>query len=338
MDIDVEALLRPVSEDNPTGEDMDYDPARHTIQEAFESSPSIDVNGDQSTGVDVNWNKTIQAIVDQFGQTKDVWLPTYLCRAGARAGKLDVVVTGAEALAGLFERYWDTAHPRLDELGIPGRKAPCDALTIRSEFLGPLERTPLITHPRLGSYSGVDLERFRTGGDSEDGYGYFKAALEELGSEALATARASLAAIEGALRRADTIFTESAAASGESSTNFQPTYAVLSHINRSIDAFQRGEASPEAEVAPETDRGGGGAPAAGGGRLSGSIDSRDDVIRAIDAICDYYKRREPSSPVPMALLRAREWVKLDFLKVLEDIAPDSLNEVRRVLVRREEEN
>ena len=55
------------------------------------------------------------------------------------------------------------------------------------------------------------------------------------------------------------------------------------------------------------------------------------MVRAIDAIAEYYARKEPGSPVPFALRRARDWVSLSFLEVLEDIAPNSLDEARRVL-------
>jgi type VI secretion system protein ImpA len=65
--------------------------------------------------------------------------------------------------------------------------------------------------------------------------------------------------------------------------------------------------------------------------IAGRVETRDDVLKAIDAITDYYRRREPASPVPLVLQRARDWVALDFLQVLEDIAPGGLDEARRVL-------
>ena len=70
----------------------------------------------------------------------------------------------------------------------------------------------------------------------------------------------------------------------------------------------------------------------GGPRIAGRVESREDVVKALDAIADYYRRREPTSPVPAALQRVREWVNLDFLALLEDIAPNSLDEAKRVLV------
>ena len=69
-----------------------------------------------------------------------------------------------------------------------------------------------------------------------------------------------------------------------------------------------------------------------GARIGGRVDSREDVVKAIDAICDYYRRREPASPVFQLMQRAREWVPLDFLALLEDMAPGSVEEVKRILV------
>ena len=80
---------------------------------------------------------------------------------------------------------------------------------------------------------------------------------------------------------------------------------------------------------------GGEASSGGGGpRIGGRVETREDVvIKALDAIADYYRRKEPTSPVPTVLQRAREWVNLDFLTILEDIAPGALDEARkRVLV------
>ena len=51
---------------------------------------------------------------------------------------------------------------------------------------------------------------------------------------------------------------------------------------------------------------------------SGAINSRNDVIQAIDRICDYYAMHEPSSPVPLLLRRAQGMVAKSFYEILED--------------------
>ena len=335
MAFDVDALLEPISEDSPAGEDLSYDSGRYELEQAFETSVSIDASGEEAAAEEVDWRRILASIEEQFGRSKDIWLAVYLCRAGARSGSLETVEAGAEALAGLMERYWDTVHPTLDELGLPGRKAPCDALARRAEFLAPLERAPILRHPRLGSFGGGDFERFRTEAEAADGYGLFRAALEDSPPEDLTEAVERLDRIEAAIRRADAVFTTNAA--GEPSPNYAPTYETLSMLKRAVRSFMTGPTADADEAGEASGSASGSASnSSGGGRLSGKVDSREDVLTALDAIGDYYRRREPGSPVPIVLQRARAWVNADFLSVLKDIAPEALDPVRAVLARRED--
>jgi type VI secretion system protein ImpA len=89
------------------------------------------------------------------------------------------------------------------------------------------------------------------------------------------------------------------------------------------------EAQPD-DFAAQAESGGQPAPASGKS-FSGAINSRADVVRAIDQICVYYERNEPGSPVPFVLRRAKDWISLDFMAMLEDIAPGSLDEATKVL-------
>ncbi|MCY2964693.1 MAG: type VI secretion system protein TssA, partial [Planctomycetota bacterium] len=72
----------------------------------------------------------------------------------------------------------------------------------------------------------------------------------------------------------------------------------------------------------------GGLPAEGGGRmaqaLTGEILTRDDVVKAIDKICEYYARHEPSSPLPLLLKRAKRLSTMSFMEILQDLVPDGV--------------
>ncbi len=333
MAVDVETLLAPVSDDNPVGEDLAYDSERQEIEAAFERTAS----GGSANDGDVDWRAIVKLIEQQSARTKDIWLAAYLIRAGASMAQLATVATGADYLAGLVETYWDKVHPQIDEYGFQGRKTPVESLTRIGEFLGPLRNIILIRHPRLGEYSSADIERFSRGGDSEDGYGMFRAALQETSAEDLEAVAAQLDAIKASLGRADKVMT--ANSGGETSVNFQPTYDALAGIRKALAGFLPsgvGDSGGTAAEAGGENLGHGSGTSSGGGRSSmgapGSIESREDVMKALDAIADYYRRREPTSPVPLALKRAREWVTLDFMAVLEDIAPNSMEEAKRVLI------
>ena len=326
--MDVEELLAPVSEEEPVGPDLAYDDERGTIEAAFDSSVSIDTSGEAAGAAEIDWRPVISLIEQQSSRTKDIWLAVYLTRAGARSGQLALVETGALYLAGLLEQYWEKVHPQLEEYGFQGRKGPCESLTRRGEFLAPLERTPLLEHPRLGRFSGADFERFRAGAEAADGYGMFRAALADTAEESLMEIVGRLDAIAGAIKRADAVLT--ANADGDTGANFQPTYDLIAQMKKAVQSFTSTPAPAEDEAdqaAVET-----GSDSGGGPRIAGRVESREDVIKALDAIADYYRRREPTSPVPAALLRVREWVNLDFLALLEDIAPNSLDEAKKVLV------
>ena len=56
------------------------------------------------------------------------------------------------------------------------------------------------------------------------------------------------------------------------------------------------------------------------------------MIKAIDAIVDYYKAREPASPVASLMRRARHWVTMDFLELIDEMLPESATAARQLLV------
>jgi type VI secretion system ImpA family protein len=329
MALDPSRLLAPVSDDDPTGPDLAYDPQRYEIEQAFETEVSIDASGVAAQASDVDWRAIIAKIGEQSARTKDIWLPIYLCRAGALAGDLETVEAGAKYLAELLEAYWPSLHPRLEEYGFQGRKGPCDSLTGASQFTQPLRRITLIRHPRLGDYSFNDFERFRLGGETEQGYGMFRAALEDVSQEGLEEIVQRVNAVEDSLRRVDLVLTAHADDGG--STNFRASYDALGQMRRAVQAFvqspiasENGEPTAEPDVASSSFSNP--APA-----LGARIETRDDVVRALEALSDYYRRREPGHPILTLLQRAREWVGLDFMAILEDIAPGSVDEARNVL-------
>lgn len=319
----LEELLAPVDGDAPAGADLAYDGERQLIEQAFDAAGQGDA--------DVDWRETVRLIEDQSRRTKDVWLAVYLARGGARLGRLDMVETGCRMLAGLFERFWGDVHPTLEEYGLQGRKGPCESLTRIGEFLGPLRRTVLIEHPRLGSYSGEDFERFARDGDGAEGYGLFRAALADTPGDLLETVIGRLDAIRGAIGEADAILTERAAAVGETGTNFEATYAAITAIRRSIaphlgvdeDAADAadGDAPAEGEVSRQSS-------------AHGRVETREDVVRTLDRVIDYYERREPSSPIPLALRRVKGWTTMDFMAILKDISPGGVGDAGSVLLTR----
>jgi type VI secretion system protein ImpA len=62
----------------------------------------------------------------------------------------------------------------------------------------------------------------------------------------------------------------------------------------------------------------------------GIIKSRQDAVRALDAVTAFFRENEPSSPIPLVLERAKRLVSKDFLEVLADIAPGGVPQAKLI--------
>lgn len=330
--MDVDALIAPLSEEAgaEAGPDLSYSDERSAIEAPFH----LDANGDEVD--ERGWRDSVKLIGKQAEETRDIWLAIYLMRGGANLGDLQVVADGAAMLAGLLENLWESVHPTLDEADFIGRKTPCDSLTRLREFINPLRRATVFEH-RQGKVSGADLERFAEEGPSAEGYAQFRAAFDTTDEERAAENKALFAAaverldaIRDAIERADAVLV--AKADGGTGTNFETTYAALATLRAAVVPFS-GLAVDAGTDAGQSSAGDVEAqPGGGGPALSGRVNSRGDVIRAIDAVIDYYTSREPGHPVPVLMRRARHWVEMDFLALLDDMAPESVETTRRLLV------
>jgi type VI secretion system protein ImpA len=93
----------------------------------------------------------------------------------------------------------------------------------------------------------------------------------------------------------------------------------------------RGVAVEGVETAKSADRKESGSDAA-----PGAIRSRDDVVRSLDRISQYYSAHEPSSPIPLLMERAKRLVHANFVDLVKDLAPAGVSEIENLRGRRGE--
>jgi type VI secretion system protein ImpA len=65
-------------------------------------------------------------------------------------------------------------------------------------------------------------------------------------------------------------------------------------------------------------------------RISGDVNSRDDVVHSLDNILSYYARSEPSSPLPVLLNRAKGLVHADFAAIVRNLIPDGMSQFQNL--------
>ena len=62
-----------------------------------------------------------------------------------------------------------------------------------------------------------------------------------------------------------------------------------------------------------------------------SVDTRQEAIRAIELVCSYLERNEPTNPAQLLLRRAARVIDKNFLQLVRELAPDAVKDVARIM-------
>lgn len=332
--IEVEQLLQPISPDAPSGEDLEYDTEFETLETDLQGKAEQQYGDTIIPAEEPDWRDIQKRALKLLARSKDLRLSVYLIRALFNTHGFVGLDEGLALLKGLLETYWESVYPQLDpeDDNDPTMRANilaslCDWETI----LIKLREVPLVNSPLVGQFSLRDID-IATGvqpppANSDDpppDSATIDAAFLDCAAEDLQqTAHAVTNAIEN-VNAIDAYFTDQVGATNAPDLNplvqaLKEAQQVLSErlSRRGVDDVSSGESVTDETV--DTQEG----QSVVAVRV-GEINSRSDVIRMLDKICDFYAKHEPSSPVPMLLQRAKRLAAMTFLDILRDLAPDGL--------------
>ncbi len=338
--IDLPKLLEPVSDDEPAGPDQEYHPTYLAVFRAAEGTPSRQMGDTVVAAEEPDWSRVGGLAADLLSQSKDLRVAVLLACALLRVQGLKGLNDGLALVQGLMDRYWQGLHPQLDpdDDNDPTARVNCVLdLCDREHLLDALRSTPLIRSRVFGpiAYRDIEIAEGRSSAPP-DGHGIDPAAVngafKDCDIDALKEAEA---AAGSALRQAQAILdTLGERIRMDQMPSLDPLTSLLSAIQKALCAHLAPRLPEAPAVAGETDSTAPSTPSAQEtahpGGTPGQIASRDDVVRAIDKICDYYSRHEPSSPVPLLLQRARRLATGSFVDIVRDLAPDALAEIEKV--------
>jgi len=333
-DLDIDALLAPLAEDSPCGGDLEYDAAFIELEKVAKGVPEQQVGSRIEPAQPPNWKEVRKIALGLCERTRDLRVMLVLTEAQFRLTGLSGLRDGLTLLAGAVDRFWDGVHPRLDpnDNNDPTQRvnilmALCDG----DKFVRPLAGVALLSSRALGELSLrsylVATSKLAPGeGDAAAGdFTRINAIVADCGEEVLRSGRECVKQAIGMLDHLEQRLSDLVGIGNASS--FEPLRDVLKETQQFFLRY-----CPEPQ--PEDAEGEDGDEIEGGkaGRKGsvGSINSREDVIRVLDLICDYYARNEPSSPLPLLIKRARRLVPMDFLSILKDLAPSGVSEAERI--------
>lgn len=364
--LDLAPWLTPIDGANPSGEDLRNDPRFHEIERLMQ--PRIDVVRDErnnpvsQTKVPVDWADILDRAEALRAHGRDLRLLVIVARAMGNERGPEGLSAGLTLIARTLEEHWDTLHPELRAAATPRDAAlrrinallqlqnPDDGL------LGDLRTGAAFVARGLGPVTGQDLERgtldSRTvlnetaPGMNERERAAFVAEHDQLVNRVRASCAAladqsptELASLADGLRAATAALDaiEAALAAKVGGQVLLPD--LRKTITRMLATLERAQApaadpDPAPAAAPAAAVLGGAAPAVLGSppppaaAPAGRLATRQEVMACLDQIIEFYDRTEPASPIPFLARRMRRMVPMDFLELMEDLAPSGLKEFR----------
>ncbi len=327
---DPDNYLTPIGDTDPSGPNLEYDPEFQALERAQVGRPEQVLGDAVKPGEDPDWADVQMRAEGMLSRTRDLRVAVPLAVASLKTEGFPGLAAGLTVIRGLLERQWETLHPRLDaddDNDPTFRVNSLAALGSADGLLKAVRVMPVVQSKALGRFTLRDV-RMASGrqsppaGSEPPQQAQIDAAFMDADLEWLQNSAAAVTAALDQVTNIDRLLVEKV---GDRAPDIKPLVVDLSEIRRILNEklAVRGVATgvPDAQ-AP--------APAGGGVSMSGEIASREDVARALDRICDYYRRHEPSSPIPLLLQRAKRLIAKDFLEIIRDLAPAGAAEAESI--------
>jgi type VI secretion system protein ImpA len=334
-------MLAEISPENPCGSDVEYDPEFLELERVVNGKPDVQYGETVVAATPPDWKAAEALARSLLSKSHDLRVAGHLARALLHRRGFSGFAESLLLIEVMLEQRWDHVYPQLDPDDDNDPTARVNALAVFTEstaMLADVRDTPLAVSRAHEVVTLRDIEY--ASGELSTPAGTETPTLTSIGAiiadvrDDAAATRASLLEALRSTGRIETVLTEHVGAAQAIDLS------ALSKLLRRAAGFigERigdDEAAAGAEAADEASINGA-APGSGPGAapavvtISGEVTSRQDVVKAIDRICAYYERHEPSSPVPLLLMRARRLVDMSFMEILQDLAPEGLGQARQV--------
>lgn len=335
---ELDQILTPIAGSNPCGVDLEYDSRFQALKDLIDAG-----NEDHPT----DWKKVKKQSLELLNDSRSIDLLVILAVSLAATEGFQGVLDGLRILAKSIEEFWDTIYPELDmeepepdryeirlnsiaQLGEkPGKLG--DKLSYVEKVL----RAPLsLQDMRLSACFWPIWENESTGTEDES---ELNSVMSHIGQMSFGDKQAIAQSVDESIKHLETLSDFLMEKTG-AAYNGPFDECLLPVLKQMTGVFNEGgqsqEQSEEAAVPAAgvpAQNVGVAVPAAPPPPPPGTINSRDDVKKALGKIVDYYKKNEPSSPVPYFATRMQELVDSDFMDVIRNLSKETEQQFKKVL-------
>jgi type VI secretion system protein ImpA len=355
--INFEALFQPVSEEKPSGESLRFSNVYDEIKEARRSDDGLSQGQWEIEPKTADFRMVISLATSVLeSQTKDLqigaWLSEALVKEHGFAGLRD----GLKLMSGLQEKFWETVYPEIEDGDMEGRANAIAWMDANAAFA--VKGAPITSGEGYSYADFEDSKRYDIPDnldtlDTSDQQKYLELQAEaEAGNKVTADRwrKAKAASRRAFYEELNVALEECWTEFGELNRVVEEKYdrrqmPGLSNLKKSLEDIQiqvkklleekraeepdEFEESAEAAQAESGETGGAVAVAATGG----AIRTRQDALKRLAELGEYFRKNEPQSPVSYLIQRAVKWGNMPFDNWLQDVIKDEtvLYQLRQTL-------
>ena len=338
--LDIEELLKPISGDNPSGENQEYSTDFTNLEITAQLGEEKQVGDEIIAAEEPNYKEVSKVALEVLKVSHDLRAGVFLARAELSLRGLSGFAEVTTYLRRCVEDYWDSCHPQLDaddDNDPTERINALLALAGSNTVLQSLRLTPLSESNVFGK---INLQNILVARGELTAPSSMVNVLDSAGIGAAFKDTETTKLLEfldaGKLiaENIDAInskFTEETPGQGPSLDNLSLILKkIITSLSNATGSNSDDMESPDDNTGAVVEEAGKTPGVVTSVKVSGVISSDLDVRMALDQIISFYKKNEPSSPMPILIRRAKRLVGADFMTIMRDIAPSGVDNIRSV--------
>lgn len=328
--------LEPIAGDDPAGIDLSASGAIYELDRLVAGKPETQF----APAEEADWRVVREKCEELLAQSKDLRVAAAYANVLLRTKGWGGFSAGLQLIRSYLENHWETIYPRLDPDDDNDPQERVNALNILGAPIGTagdpykslavLRTTPVTQSAQAGAWGLDAILAARDNAPMLDGAAAPSGAIIEgaFGETPQDFLNATKQSIDTALECAaaiQTYFTDTLSAS--TWPNYELLVADLKRLQTTLAAHLGDADAAAAEASGMNASPAARATSARAVAAPGEIATRDDVVRTIDRIVQYYASNEPSSPIPLMLERVKRLVPMSFMEIIKDMTPDAMERV-----------
>jgi type VI secretion system protein ImpA len=338
MDLDI--LLAPIQSDAPSGIDLRNSDSSLSLYYQIKDARNLARRQErllmQGEVIEddplIAWQKVMSLSQEILStQTKDLEICAWFIEALLRAKQFQGLREGFSLVSELCERYWETLYPRPDEEGDAIRLAALAGLNgedTEGTLIAPISNVLLAKSEQFGSFALWEYQQAKSiskisdpqkkAKRLEDGAPDLKVVDSAISYTPVVFYKDLITNLEGCLEEYKKLIEILAVKCGKDAPPSSQIREALGTYLEVVRFLSRDRIARDSTVTPEnTD------PTTQGAAIQGNrIQAREDALRALGEIANFFLVSEPHSPLSYLIQKVVRWGRMSLPELLSELITD----------------